>query len=171
MPRYPRGLRLTLLAGVIPVCLGGCAVSPSAAPVAVARPEAPASDQEVRDVKRALYGELNRWRGTRYLLGGMGQKGIDCSGLAYVVYRDVFGMVLPRTTEGQESVGDSVGRNDLEAGDLVFFKTGIFKRHVGIYIDNGLFMHASVSDGVRLSSLKNRYWRRHYWQARRIDPT
>jgi len=86
------------------------------------------------------------------------------------VYRDVFGRRLPRTTEEQETVGSPVNRGSLEPGDLVFFKTGRFRRHVGIYVENGLFMHASASDGVRLSSLKNRYWRRHYWKARRLTP-
>lgn len=132
--------------------------------------QTPPQGSRFHDIRQALYGELDRWRGTRYRMGGMGKKGFDCSGLTYVVYRDVFGKHLPRTTGGQLRVGRSVSRDNLAPGDLVFFKTGLFKRHVGIYIENGWFLHASTSDGVRMSSLNSAYWRGHYWKSRRVNP-
>ncbi|MDZ7840312.1 MAG: NlpC/P60 family protein [Gammaproteobacteria bacterium] len=144
---------------------GGCATSGDAPgsgePSAGERVESAAIEQ-------ALYDQAARWRGTRYRLGGRGRDGIDCSGLTQVVYRDLFGRDLPRTTEDQEKVGRSVRRHALAPGDLVFFKTGLFQRHVGIYVENGMFLHASRSSGVRLSSLESGYWRSRYWKARRL---
>lgn len=147
------------------VIVGGCATS-TTAPVS----DAPSSLQSLDSgtVTKKLYGQLERWRGTRYRLGGLGQKGIDCSGLSYVVYRDLFSEHLPRTTDEQMKVGHAVKRRALAPGDLVFFKTGMFQRHVGIYVKDGMFLHASRSSGVRLSSLDNDYWRNRYWKARRL---
>lgn len=151
---------------LLPLLVAGCATTP--APVVDAGAGAPARSG-APDVKQALYGQLHHWQGTRYRMGGLGRKGIDCSGLTYVVYRDLFNTHLPRTTGAQSEVGRSVGRRDLAPGDLVFFKTGLLQRHVGIYIENGMFLHASRSDGVRLSSLASEYWRERYWKARRMD--
>lgn len=157
---------LCLAAVAASLILAGCASLERAPSHETARPQGGG----VRDVRQALYGELDRWRGTRYRLGGTGKKGFDCSGFTYVVYRDVFGQRLPRTTERQATVGRPVSRDALAPGDLVFFKTGRHKKHVGIYVEDGLFLHASTSDGVRMSSLSNDYWRGHYWKARRVGP-
>ncbi len=129
---------------------------------------APAPGVEPEGLARALYDQLHRWRGTQYQLGGLGRNGIDCSGLTYVVYRDLFGRQLPRTTDAQVGVGRPVERSALAPGDLVFFKTGTFQRHVGIYVSDDMFLHASQSSGVRLSSLASDYWRDRYWKARRV---
>lgn len=144
--------------------LGGCATSPTA-PVTDTRssPAGAASGAIVQE----LLEQHERWRGTRYRLGGLGAKGIDCSGLTYVVYRDLFGERLPRTTEGQGGIGQAVKRRALAPGDLVFFKTGVFQKHVGIYVEDGKFLHASRRSGVRLSRLDSEYWRERYWKARR----
>lgn len=143
-----------------PAYMTGCVSVPSTPVSRLDGPEA---------VKEGLYVQLDRWKGTRYRLGGMGRGGIDCSGLTYVVYRDLFGKDLPRTTADQGKVGRGVRRGDLVPGDLVFFKTGMFQKHVGIYVDDGLFMHVSKSGGVKMSSLDHRYWRKRYWKARRIN--
>lgn len=144
--------------------LGGCATSPTApVPDAGSSPAGAGSGTIVQ----GLLEQHERWRGTYYRLGGLGAGGIDCSGLTYVVYRDLFGERLPRTTEGQGRIGQAVKRRALGPGDLVFFKTGIFQKHVGIYVEDGKFLHASRRSGVRLSSLDNEYWRERYWKARR----
>jgi cell wall-associated NlpC family hydrolase len=65
-------------------------------------------------------------------------------------------------------MGQAINKGQLRAGDLVFFKTGLFTRHVGMYIDSGEFLHASTSNGVTISSLDDSYWRRTYWKAQRI---
>ncbi len=114
-----------------------------------------------------LYALHRQWRGTPYLYGGASQEGIDCSALIQLGYRQKFNQELPRTTEDMITLGEAVPHEELSAGDLVFFKTGPFSRHAGIYIENGRFLHASSSKGVIISSLRNAYWKLHYWTARR----
>ncbi|MGP6381125.1 NlpC/P60 family protein [Yersinia bercovieri] len=114
--------------------------------------------------------QLRQWEGTPYRNGGLDQGGVDCSGFVYRTFRDRFDMQLPRTTVAQTTLGTKVSRDDLMPGDLVFFKTGSGQNglHVGIYDTNDEFIHASTSKGVIRSSLENVYWKRVYWQARRI---
>ncbi|MBT8134956.1 MAG: C40 family peptidase, partial [Gammaproteobacteria bacterium] len=76
---------------------------------------------------------------------------------------------IPRSTEYQSKVGRSIPKNQLRAGDMVFFKTGIFTRHVGMYIDDGDFLHVSSSKGVMISSLENPYWSSAYWKSQRVQ--
>lgn len=119
-------------------------------------------------VKERLYQQFSLWKGTPYDLGGLSRSGVDCSGFVYVTYRDSLGWRLPRTTELQASVGREIPQEDLRAGDLVFFKTGFKVRHVGMYLENGRFLHASTSRGVMISSLLNPYWEDAYWHSRRV---
>jgi hypothetical protein len=65
-------------------------------------------------------------------------------------------------------VGTEVRRSQLQPGDLVFFRPSRKDRHVGVYLSNGEFVHASASSGVTVSSLDDRYWKRTWWQARRV---
>ncbi len=107
------------------------------------------------------------WEGVPYRLGGMSKRGIDCSGFVVQTYQSRFGVQLPRTTALQREVGHSVSKSQLRAGDLVFFKTGWSSRHVGIYLGDSQFLHASTSQGVMISSLNNSYWKQKYWLSRR----
>ncbi len=109
-----------------------------------------------------------RWLGTPYSLGGRSEKGIDCSAFVQNLYQEIYGLRLPRTTEGQAEVGYSVVPSELEPGDLIFFKTGWRLRHVGVYIGRGQFVHASTSVGVTRSSLNNPYWLDVYWKSKRV---
>lgn len=118
-------------------------------------------------VKQALKTHYSRWQGTPYRPGGMGKTGVDCSGFTLVTYHQLFGLNLGRSTEDQLQHGIPVPRDDLRPGDLVFFKTGFFKKHVGIYLDQDLFLHASGSKGVTVSTLNLTYWRKAFWTARR----
>ena len=120
------------------------------------------------DVVKVLYAIHDDWKGTAYQYGGLSKGGIDCSGFVYVTFRSGFGLTLPRTTASQSTLGESVSIKALKAGDLVFFKTDVKVRHVGIYVENGLFLHASTSRGVMLSRLDTPYWRENYWMAKRI---
>ena len=108
------------------------------------------------------------WKGTPYRLGGKSRRGIDCSAFVQVGYYDVFNEMLPRTTGEQARLGRWIPLADAKEGDLVFFKTGRRLRHVGIYLGNAEFLHASTSQGVMISSLANPYWRRAFWQVRRV---
>lgn len=110
----------------------------------------------------------SRWQGTPYRLGGTDERGLDCSAFVQNLYADVYAQNLPRTTDAQMDRGYQVLPGELEPGDLVFFKTGWKTRHVGVYVGQGQFVHASTSIGVTRSSLSNPYWQDAYWQARRV---
>ncbi len=138
----------------------GCAASKSL-------PHGPRSPREQIAAHR-LRSVAQSWEGTPYCLGGTTRRCIDCSAFVRTVYADLFGIALPRTTEAQVREGQPVNRSELQAGDLVFFRTGPGTRHVGIYLADGTFLHASTSQGVTTSPLTRRYWRRHYWTARRL---
>tara|TARA_R110001583_G_scaffold1565_1_gene12190 strand:- start:2448 stop:2999 length:552 start_codon:yes stop_codon:yes gene_type:complete len=115
-----------------------------------------------------LRSEYTYWVGSPYRLGGNSLRGIDCSSLVQQVFKNSFNIRLPRTTEYQVRKGYSIKKSDLKVGDLVFFKTGRTTRHVGIYMGNNEFFHVSTSQGTKISSLSNPYWKRKYWQSRRI---
>ncbi|MCK3657051.1 endopeptidase [Pasteurellaceae bacterium Macca] len=110
------------------------------------------------------------WKGTRYRLGGTSRHGVDCSGFMQITFRDLFGINLPRTTTEQATKGRKVSKSELQAGDLIFFKTGRGPngKHVGVYVKNGQFLHASTKGGVIYSDLNSPYWSKTYWQARRL---
>lgn len=110
------------------------------------------------------------WAGTRYVLGGTTKRGVDCSGFTQVTYQELFGKSLPRMTVDQAKVGKKIARDQLKTGDLVFFNTGRGPngKHVGIYVKNGEFLHASTKKGVIYSNLNNPYWNKAFWQARRL---
>ncbi len=115
--------------------------------------------------------QYSKWKGTPYLYGGSTRSGIDCSAFVQSVFLEAQQLILPRTTKAQSQLGSKVALENLQSGDLVFFKTSAKERHVGIYIDNEKFMHASTSKGVIISRLDNPYWMSVFWQARRIKPS
>ncbi|MEG9487547.1 NlpC/P60 family protein [Mannheimia indoligenes] len=110
------------------------------------------------------------WKGTRYRLGGNNKSGIDCSGFMQVTFRDLFGISLPRTTKDQAKEGERISKRELRTGDLVFFNTGRGPngKHVGVYVKNGQFLHASTKGGVIYSDINSPYWSKAFWQARRL---
>ena len=120
------------------------------------------------DVKSRLMDQYASWKGVRYRLGGSTKKGIDCSGFVQRTFREQFGMDLPRSTYEQQEMGKSVSRGHLRTGDLVLFRAGSTGRHVGIYIGNNQFVHASTSSGVTISSMDEPYWKKRYNEARRV---
>ena len=154
---------------VLAVWLTGCASSaPASGPASeTAAPPEPSSSPTERtaaDLRRTA----ERWEGVPHEWGGTSRRGVDCSGLVQNLYRDVFGMQVPRTTAAQAETGRRVRRDDLRPGDLVFFRLGRKKRHVGVYLSDGEFAHASASSGVTVSPLDRAYWNERWWQARRL---
>jgi len=116
--------------------------------------------------------EADRWLGVRYRKAGLDRNGIDCSGLAAQMSLAVTGIALPRTTQDQSRCGNLVARTDLRPGDLIFFVTLKQKvvDHVGIYLGDAKFVHASPSKGVLVSSLLQDYYMQRYHSARRVVP-
>ncbi|CAM3837313.1 NlpC/P60 family protein [Arcobacter cloacae] len=129
------------------------------------------TNQNYTSKKQVLNNELfdfySQWEGVRYKLGGSNKSGIDCSGFIQKAFKEKFDLEMPRTTVSQSKIGKEIDKNELEVGDLVFFKTGR-TNHVGIYIDNGKFMHASTKIGVTISDLQNEYFKKSYWKAQRV---
>jgi len=120
-------------------------------------------------VQSLLRRQYKEWKGVRYRLGGDSKRGIDCSAFVRTAMKSGLGVSLPRTTALQSGVGNTISKSQLQPGDLVFFKTGFLKRrHVGIYMGNQVFLHASTSRGVVLSKLNSSYWQEHYWHSRRV---
>lgn len=106
--------------------------------------------------------------GIPYKWGGTTTNGFDCSGFTYYVFKQN-GITIPRTSREQYYTGSWVRTPDLQNGDLVFFNTtGSGVSHVGIYIGNNKFVHASSSKGIMISDLKNSYWNPRYLGAKRV---
>lgn len=118
----------------------------------------------------ALLREVDIWWGTKYCMGGTSQSCIDCSALTQTIIEDVYGVEIPRTAQAQYDNCEIVkGDDTLQEGDLVFFHTtrrGI--SHVGLYLSNNKFVHASTSQGVMISDLNDSYWKERYRGAGRF---
>lgn len=126
--------------------------------------------QTLRSADLIELGRVIQWYlGRPYKPATRYDRGLDCSRFTMEVFRKFNGTELPRSSEEQFRTGQSVNRDRLQFGDLVFFK--IDRRqisHVGIFIDFGEFIHASESTGIMISRLDDEYWRRRYAGARRI---
>lgn len=119
--------------------------------------------------QQKMMDEILKWMGTPYEMGGDSRSGIDCSAFSKEIFRTSAGLSLPRTTEEQVKIGTPVAQQELKFGDLIFFNTtGQNPSHVGIYIGDDMFAHASVSFGVTLSSLYSSYYKKRYTEARRV---
>jgi cell wall-associated NlpC family hydrolase len=106
---------------------------------------------------------------TPYLWGGTTTNGIDCSAFVQRVMKYALNIDLPRTSIMQSTVGDEVGRESLQFGDLVFFNTlGRRISHVGIYLGEGVFAHSSSNGGVKTNSLDEDYYSSRFVTARRV---
>lgn len=110
-----------------------------------------------------LYSECALWLGASYKYGGTTKSGVDCSGFVYMVYKAVFGKTLTRQSAGMLTDNcTKITKNQLREGDLVFFRTDGKKsstpNHVGIYLKENKFIHASTSKGVVVSDLLQSYY-------------
>lgn len=116
----------------------------------------------------SLDSTIDNLLGIDYKYGGTTTKGFDCSGFVGYVF-DKFKIDLPRTSSSMYAEGSKVKREDLRSGDLVFFNTsGKGVSHVGIYVGNNKFAHASTSKGTRIDSLGMDYYNDRYVGAKRI---
>ena len=120
-------------------------------------------DVEVETItNNILFTAIEKWWGTRYRYGGATNKGIDCSAYASTIVHQVYGLVLPRTAREQYANCVELEKEELLQGDLVFFNTRGGISHVGLYLGNGYFTHASTSIGVTISNLSETYWNKRF---------
>ena len=127
-------------------------------------------DIELTD-NHKLYVNAAEWIGTPYRAGGDSRHGTDCSGLVSQLYKKTYRMRLSRSTDGQLKESNKIARRNLREGDLVFFTSRSYRKkvaHVGIYLKDGKFIHASTSQGVIVSSLKEKYYTQHWLCGGRV---
>jgi cell wall-associated NlpC family hydrolase len=117
---------------------------------------------------------IRGYLGVPYKWGGTTRDGMDCSALTRAVYREAYGVELPRTSRQMYRLGKEVPvPTQLQAGDLVFFRidtSGPGVSHVGIYVGDGRFAHASSSRGGVIDPLSSPYFNKRYAGARRLLP-
>ena len=121
-------------------------------------------------IKLSMLKSIDRYRGVPYKWGGATMKGMDCSGFTMKVFGESSNLNIPHNAAAQYKLGAKINRRQLKFGDLVFFRD-IESRgvsHVGIYIGNDEFVHASLSKGVVNSSMNQKYYKKRYVSARRI---
>lgn len=125
--------------------------------------------ETIRDAK--LFDFIESWYGTRYRYGGNDRTGIDCSAFVQTFVSNQYNLSVPRTSASQYENSKRISKDELQEGDLVFFKTlgrrkGI--SHVGVYLRNNKFLHASTSSGVIINDMNDTYYATHYAGAGRI---
>jgi lipoprotein Spr/probable lipoprotein NlpC len=118
-----------------------------------------------------LYAFVDQWMGTPYKFGGLDHDGIDCSGLVVLLEQQVYGISLPRTTNQQVNIIKRKYEDKLQEGDLVFFDyDGKKFSHVGIYLQNGYYVHASSTKGVIIVRLHDPYTYKYFSRGGSVMP-
>ncbi|MBU6421551.1 MAG: C40 family peptidase [Gammaproteobacteria bacterium] len=145
-----------LMAGLLASGLAACAPWPERPP--------PANYPSAESLHaQAIVQLASRELGAPYVYGGDTPRGFDCSGLVYYVFRRA-GLAVPRTANDQLYAAHPVSLRDLQPGDLVFFEiAGDIQMHVGIYVGNGVFIHApETGQAVSYARLDDRYWKSRF---------
>lgn len=153
--------------------------NPKETPSLPPKPDTPKQDRQRSQMQRVIDAfrlnmaimqqTIQSYLGVPYVWGGTTRRGTDCSGFVQSVFREQ-GILLPRVSRQQYTVGQPVQYNNLKYGDLIFFNKYGYGRisHVGIYMGNGYFVHASCSKGVTMTKLTKRYYLTRFAGARRL---
>ncbi len=118
-----------------------------------------------------LLTQMEKWFGTQYCFGGSTDSCIDCSSFTQVILRDVYNIKIPRNSQQQFDASNKIEKENLKEGDLVFFNTvsaSMIITHVGVYVCNNKFVHASTSKGVTINDLSEKYYAKAYRGAGRF---
>lgn len=123
------------------------------------------------NARLAVENEITKYIGIRYKHAGRDANGFDCSGFVFRVYHDAVGVDLPYSASTQARLGFDIPKESLQFGDLVFFNVrGRGISHVGIYVGDGKFAHASLKRGITITELNDKYYKPKFVRARRIIP-
>ncbi|MEI6946607.1 NlpC/P60 family protein [Paraflavisolibacter sp. H34] len=117
-----------------------------------------------------LFSAIDEWYGVRYQYGGSSKDGIDCSAFVQTLYSASYGTLLPRTASEQYGYTQRIEPTELKEGDLVFFNTSGGVSHVGLFLTNTKFVHASTTGGVMVSDLNEAYWSKRFIGCGRVVP-
>ncbi|WP_129714174.1 C40 family peptidase [Pedobacter sp. SYP-B3415] len=146
--------RNAVLAVIFPILLLMASCGARRHPVTSNTKAAMAADAMSKIGNKDLYRFINDWAGVRYRFGGLDKGGVDCSGFAYLLQKEIYGHVLPRRSRDQATVVNQRSESNLREGDLIFFSFGGGEiDHVGVYLNNGFFVHASTTRGVIVDDL------------------
>ncbi|TNJ39001.1 NlpC/P60 family protein [Chlorobaculum thiosulfatiphilum] len=117
---------------------------------------------------RAMLDSIEESKGVKYRFGGSSPEGFDCSGFVQYLYNRSFQMMLPRTSTELALVGPIIRKDHLQPGDLVFFAAGADITHVGVYIGNKQFAHASTRAGISVNALYQSYYNTNFAFGTRV---
>lgn len=124
-------------------------------------------EKEISNIR--LYKFIDEWYGVPYKYGGKTKSGVDCSGFAAALYQEVYKKTIAGSASSICSASESVSEKNLEEGDLVFFKINSDKvSHVGVYLRNRHFVHASTHKGVIISSLDETYYKKYFFRGGKV---
>lgn len=125
------------------------------------------SESDIKNEK--LYNFINDWYGVPYKYAGKDKNGVDCSGLTSTLYLQVYKKTISSNTTALAEEVKKIKESDLKEGDLVFFITfGKKISHVGVYLQNHKFVHASTKKGVMISDLNEPYFKKTYVSSGRV---
>ena len=122
------------------------------------------------DIKKSkLYSFINDWYAVPYKFGGCQKSGVDCSCFTLNLYENVYGKKIPRTSTDLFNACEKIKLEKAKEGDFIFFKIKSSSvSHVGIYLENNQFVHASTSKGVVVNSLSEDYYKKYFFSAGKL---
>lgn len=126
------------------------------------------NEKEISNLK--LYHFIDEWMGVPYKYGGKDKNGIDCSGFTGLLYREVYNKNISGPTSTLIDLTNIINESELKEGDMVFFhieKKGKVS-HVGVYLQNNKFVHATTKKGVMINDLNENYYKQHYFKSGRV---
>jgi lipoprotein Spr len=128
------------------------------------------SEKEISNLK--LYRFIDEWYAVPYKYGGKAKTGVDCSGFTTILLRDVYGITLVGSANTMYEECENVSEKNLKEGDLVFFKINSSKvSHVGVYLQNRRFVHASTKRGIVINNLDEAYYKKYFFKGGRPKST
>ncbi len=117
-----------------------------------------------------LYAFIDEWYGTPYKYGGKNKTGIDCSNFTSTLYSSIYNKSISGSSSSIFEKCSTISKSNMEEGDFVFFKIdGNKVSHIGVYLQNNKFVHATAKKGVMIDDLDEPYYKKYYFKSGRIN--